>query len=66
MEHYHIEVLTPNGFSVSTQSWQNREDAVKQIRDITPGQFRTVWLVSHSHDYRLHQHRTHSNYNKTV
>ena len=66
MEHYHIEVLTPNGFSVSTQHWDTREEVVKQIRDITPGQFRTVWYLAHAHDARLHQHGTRANFNKTV
>ena len=66
MHHYHIEVLTPHGFSVSAQHWDTREEVVKQIRDITPGQFRTVWMLGHSHDVRLHHHASQANYNKAV
>ena len=54
--HYHLEVLTDAGFSVSTQHWEDKSDAVKAASEIPRS--RTFWLIYHSHHENLHQHGT--------
>ena len=48
-KHYHIEVLTDHGFSMSVQHWDTKEDAVRQANPISRNRVfgytntRTIW-----------------------
>ena len=50
--HYHLEVLTDHGFSLSTQHWDTKEDAVRQAEPISRN--RVFWVHEHAHPLSLH------------
>ena len=52
MKHWHVEVLTDHGFSLSTRHWLTEDDARMMATRIANS--RICWTLEHHHPMELH------------